>query len=210
MTISRGALRSDIQRRLSKGHKALIQRTVQMTGANSDLMKKAGAVLQKHIRKQLSTPAASLRQSIRPQGGDPERGRRMRGEPSAPGEAPRKITGALRRGVKNKVVEGERTVLAQNFRSKIMEFGFEVPAEAARMTRKRGRTRKDGTFSLHKKQHMLPAKTSRKMAARPFMRPGFDAAKPELATVGAQILRENIRHGALGLQAGALSGGGDA
>lgn len=172
-------MRSDLQRQISASHQRLIKLTRELTGADSAMMKEAAAVLQKAIRQQLSVKATGLRTSLAT--------RRTRGDPSAPGESPRQITGRLRRGIRSKVVEGERVVRAENFRSKIMEFGFVAPAVTSRPTRYQafGKERK--------RQGTTKTKHARTMAPRPFMRPGLEAAKPELAKVGAQILRDEVK-----------------
>ena len=180
MSRSRGTMRSDLQRKISASHQRLIKMTRELTGADSAMMKEAAAVLQKSIRQQLSVKATGLRQSLKT--------RRTRGDPSAPGESPRQITGALRRGIRSKVVDGERVVRAENFRSKIMEFGFVAPAVSSRPTRYAVFGKK-----ARKNQGVTKATHARTMAPRPFMRPGLEAAKPELAKKGAQILRDEVK-----------------
>jgi hypothetical protein len=182
---SRSTRRSSIQRQLSLAHQRLVAQTRHLTGADSEMMKKAAGVLQKHIRRRLSTSASRARTALRANA----RGhRRMYGDPSAPGESPRKLTGALARGIKNTVVDGVRVVRAENFKSKIHEFGFVAPATAA------------GTYTRGKKKGQLrPARAARSQAPRPFLRPGLEDAKPEMAKVGASVLTAGVRASAGGL-----------
>ena len=187
MSRSRGTMRSDLQRKVGAAHARLLKTTRTLTSADSVVMKEAAAVLQKAIRQQLSVKATGLRTSLAT--------RRTRGEPSAPGESPRQITGALRRGIKSKIVEGERQVRAENFRSKILEFGFVAPAAPAKLI----------TRGARKGQRRAP-QAARTMAPRPFMRPGLEAARPEMAKKGASILRDGVRQ-ALAAQAASGAGG---
>lgn len=188
---SRGVAKSDVQRTLRKAHQRLLATTRTLSGADSVMLKAAGDVLKKHIQRQLSTKPSHLRMSLTP---DASGRRRVYGDPSAPGEAPRQLTGATRRGIRNRVLEGERQVRAENFKSKILELGFVAPAQPSR-TIARGK---------RKGQQTAP-RSARSMAPRPFMRPGLESAKPELAKVGGTVLRDGVR-AALAQRAGGLGG----
>lgn len=186
-TRSLGSQRSALQRKISVANRALLEHVRQVTGADSDLMKAAGAALQKAIRKRLSTKGAEQRISPKAT----TRGKpRVYGKASAPGESPRLQRGELRRKIQNTVREGERAVVANDFRAHILEFGAVTKAEAARTSRLRNPGKKGKPGALRAHQHTVKAKAARVLAPRPFMRPGLEDARPALAKVGAQILRE--------------------
>lgn len=186
---SRSSIRGGIQRTISQAHQRLLAQTRALSQADSPMLRQAGAVLSKHIKRQLNTRATGMRTAVKT---DARGRRRVYGEPSAPGEAPRKLTGALQRGIRNKVVEGERQVRAEHFTSKILELGAVSPARPAR-TITRGR----------RKGQTRGATGPRVLEPRPFMRPGLESARPELATVGAQVLRDGVRQ-AFAQRAGGL------
>jgi hypothetical protein len=188
---SRGQRRASAQRAVSLAHQRLIALTRELTAADSDLSKKSGAALQKHIKRRLSVQATFIRKTtlkmrgtlaggVSVRAGGEIHGTKSRGAPA--GESPRMRTGALRRGIKNTVVDGVRQVRAENFKSKIHEFGFVASASPAG-TYKRGR----------RKGQAKPPRAARSAPPRPFMRPGFEDAKPEMARLGATVLSAGVR-----------------
>ena len=176
---SHGVIRGDVQRKLRTAHTRLLKMTKEISGANSELIVQGAKILQRHIKKQASVVATGLRMSVKANA----RGiRRMRGDPSAPGEPPRKVSGRLQRGIKSKVVDGERQVRSEHFTSIIHEFGYVAPARSSRRI-SRGR----------RKGQMTAPTSARSQKPRPFMRPGLEAATPELKTAGVAILRNQVQ-----------------
>lgn len=73
-----------------------------VTGARNPAVQAAARVLRDKIREQLDQRSP---------------------EPSAPGESPRRVTGRLRRSVRDGIVNGVQRVGTDDFRAPILEFG---------------------------------------------------------------------------------------
>ena len=82
--------------------------TRELSGADSEPVKKSAAVLLKEIRRLLSTPGG--------------------GKPSTPGSPPRKQSGRLRKSWRTAVVQGVRRVGSSDFRAWMTEFGTDQMA----------------------------------------------------------------------------------
>jgi hypothetical protein len=109
------ARRGSPQQQIQITNRALVRRIRDLSGADSESVKKPAAVLVKTWRKLLSTPGANRKTSLKT--------RRVRGEPSQPGEAPRMQSGKSRRSIRTTVVGGIRRVGTGLFTLRIQEFG---------------------------------------------------------------------------------------
>lgn len=99
------ALRSgDLARGIAAVRKDINKTTAEMTGANSEPVRKSAGVLLKNWRKLLDIPG--------------------NGEPAAPGQPPHRQTRRLRRSLGTGVVDGIRRVGSSLFTSRLLEFGF--------------------------------------------------------------------------------------
>src|SRR5690606_8612069 len=95
--MSRATRKNSIQSQLSTINKSLERELRAATGADSPAIRQAGNALARAMREQLGRAGGARRVSLK--------SKRVRGEPSAPGEAPRKQTGSLQKSIKNAVVE---------------------------------------------------------------------------------------------------------
>lgn len=95
--------RSELQRGLRQVTKDVERLNRDISGADSEPVKKSAAVLLKEIRRLLSTPGG--------------------GKPAPPGSPPRKQTGRLRKSWRTAVVDGVRRVGSGDFRSWMTEYG---------------------------------------------------------------------------------------
>lgn len=104
----------ELQRGLRAVNTDVARMTAEISGANSEPVKRAATVLQKEVRRLLNT-----------RGG---------GKPSAPGSPPHRQSGRLWRSWRQAVVQGIRRVGSGDFRSWMAEFGTdrEAPRPYAR------------------------------------------------------------------------------
>lgn len=97
--------RGDLQRGLREATKEAEKVTAEITGANTEPVKRSAEVLKKRWRAVLSV-----------RGG---------GEPAPPGAPPHAQTRTLVRSIGNRVVDGVRRVGSGLFTARLQEFGYE-------------------------------------------------------------------------------------
>lgn len=155
-------------------NRALVAQVRELSGADSEAVRKAAGALAKQIRISLSTPGADRHTSLKT--------RRVRGMPSTPGAPPAMQSGRLKKAVRSGVVQGIRRVGFSDFRARLLEFGATVQAAPARKKGDlTGRVRADGRKTTYRKDKA--AITARVIAPRPFMARSLAAAEPEMADV---------------------------
>lgn len=133
-----------------------------LTGADDPGTKAAARVLMRAIRKQLATKASVERRSFTGGG--------VRSEPSAPGEAPRSVTGQLRRSVGTEVVGGIRRVGPARFVGRLLEEGVDTTVQ---------KTPSGRAFGKRKRKSGASRRTLR-IAPRPFMGAALEEALPKM------------------------------
>lgn len=131
-------------------------------GAKSPEMMAMGRILRKSVARTLSV-----------RGG---------GKPSAPGEAPRKQTGALARSVKMGVVGTGIRIGALRFTADFLESGVSATLGERKQSRRRGRSR----GSMSKKKRNL------RIAPRPYLQKALDAVQDQMVTEFANVAGARI------------------
>ncbi len=102
---SAAAIKNDIQRTLSLARKDIERLVADVSGANSEPVKKAAFRLAGTWRKVLSVPRVAI-------------------GPDLAHAPPRLRSGKLRKSISTAVVEGMRRVGSGNFRARLLEFGY--------------------------------------------------------------------------------------
>lgn len=154
-------LRGDFQRSIAVGNKRLTRLTAELTGANTEPVKLAAAALVKAWRNVLAVKGTEA-------------------SPSAPGQAPHKVTGGLQKTIKTAVVDGVRRVGSGSFRLRLLETGASAHVKARRSTKgRKGKTRSLGyAFRLE---------------ARPSAGAALDRAAPQMT----EVLVSEMQHKAV-------------
>jgi len=176
------AIRADLQAQLRKANKALGAIMADVGGANTPELRESANVLRKHIRRQVSKKATLAQGPVRP-------GAKMRGLPSAPGEAPRRQTGRLARSVGQEVVGGVRRVGTNYFVGRLLETGVDSSGEA--------RPTKTGKLRGHSKTAKGRERRNNKIRIepRPFMEAAAKAAEEEMGDAFVVTLRRRTEGG---------------
>jgi hypothetical protein len=159
-----------------------------LTGANDPASLSAARVLIRSIRKQLARKAMVTRKTF---GGEQQRSER-----SSPGEAPRQVTGRLRRSVASEVVGGVRRVGPASFRGRLLEEGVDSTAAVTPSGREVGTERKArGTQSVRSLRRRKGGKANRvlRIAPRPFMQKALEDALPKMEGEAVSALQARER-----------------
>lgn len=145
--------------------------TVQVNRRLERTLNELGGVRSPEMRAAGNTLAKSIRKTLSKQGG---------GKPSAPGQPPRRQTGALAKSVKAAPLGDVIRVAVLRFTAPFMEEGVQaVKGETRRSRGRRNRSR------VTKKKRSLT------IAARPFMARALEAVKGQLLDV---FVREGRKH----------------
>jgi hypothetical protein len=115
MSVFNAAVRGDFQRMLSDGRKQIIAMTREISGADTEPVRKAAAYLARTWREVISTKSTA---------------------PSAPGQPPHQITGRTRRSIRHGVVDGVRRVGSASFSLRMLAFGIKSSGGAATVSRR--------------------------------------------------------------------------
>lgn len=147
-----------------------LERTLnELGGVRSPEMRAAGNTLAKSIRKTLST-----------RGG---------GQPSAPGQPPRRQTGALAKSVKAAPLGDVIRVAVLRFTAAFLEEG--VSAVKGDLRTSRGRRSNRGKLTPHSRARTTRKKRNLVILARPFMARALAAVRGQLLDV---FVREGRKH----------------
>lgn len=137
---------------------------------NSDEVKAAGNVIARAMRKVLSVKAPHLRGSVK--------SHRLRGDPSAPGQAPHRITGNAAKSIGQEVVGGVRRVGTNDFRLRLLNDGVTVTEATKRSLGGRKRKRKGSRTIV--------------IAPRPWAGPALELAAPDIEGVVASTIQSRV------------------
>ena len=96
--------KGELQRGLQAVTKDIVRANAELTGANSEPVRKSAFVLLKNWRKLLDVPG--------------------HGQPAPPGQPPRRQTRKLRRSLGTAVVDGIRRVGSSLFTARLTEYGY--------------------------------------------------------------------------------------
>lgn len=160
----------------------------ELTGANDPASRGAARVLMASIRKKLAVKAAVLRKSF---GGEDRRT-----EHSAPGEAPRSVSGRLRKSVGTEVVGGIRRVGVASFVGRLLEEGVDTTVNVTPSGRAVGSTRKSkatGKAGRLRRRKGGNARRTLKIARRPFMEAAYEDAQPKMEGEAVSALQARDR-----------------
>ncbi len=147
-------------------------------GARSPEMAAAAKVLRREIRKEL--------------------GRQGKGQPSKPGEPPRKQSGRLQQSVKEGPVGTGRRVAVTDFTAPILQFGADPNAKGAPASRRdlfTGAARqitKASERAFARKQErrrQRQTKNTWKLEPRPFMEKPLERSKDEMTGTMVRLIR---------------------
>lgn len=169
--------RGELQRGISDTNKRLVRATKELTGANSEPVRKAAGVLARAWREQLSTPAGELRTSLKT--------RRVFGTPSAPGQPPHRVTGKLRKSITTAVVDGVRRVGSGLFKARLLEFGVQATVGGKRTSPK-------GQRAGRKKVASRNAAYTLHIAPRPSAAKALEQAAPQMTEVFVSDLSTRV------------------
>lgn len=170
---------------LQRVTKALAKEMADIGGANAPEMKAAARVLASSIRKQLSTRGSLLQGPHRLS--KTGKASKVRGLPSAPGEPPHRISGALAKSIGTEIVGGVMRVGSSRFTSRLLQFG--VDADETRKTRAAiaagkpltvGRVRALRAAETRRRKRAAKRAAHLTIAPRPFMERALEAALPKM------------------------------
>lgn len=174
----------DIQRTMRQANRALVREIRQVTGADSEAVRRAAGILARTWREGLGQVAPGLRQPLK---ASKNGRRRLRGDPSEPGKAPHRVTGRLQKSVRTAVVDGIRRVGTGDFRARLLEFGVVTEAEAPRATQyarfKMDKGGKTGRLIPRKRQGTTKGTRRLVIAPRPHARPALEACQDQMTAV---------------------------
>lgn len=146
-----------------------------LTGADDPGTKGAARALMRSIRKQLAKRAAAERRSFQ--------GVQQRTERSAPGEAPRRVTGKLYKSVGSEVVGGIRRVGPASFVGRLLEEGVNTTIA----------TTPSGRAFSKRRRKSGKARRTLIIARRPFMEAALEDALPKMEGEAVSSLQARDR-----------------
>lgn len=196
-----------------KGFRKLNEFAEWTGNARSEPVQESAKVLQKSIKDQVKTRAPGLRTTKKGQlrVGNRDEGRKRHtysivagdsgrkrwvtqyGTPSSPGSPPHRQSGLLHRSIRRDIVNGAMRVGSNDFTADIHEYGAVIPQRPAssrrgKTQRGRGSDKKGGTDKWYKTRS-----DSIVLPPRPFMRPGFEKAKPQMTVKTTSALQRKMR-----------------
>lgn len=160
---------SMIRQQVRNGVRRASKYVADMSGANGPVVISASRVLVRSVRKKIAKKAAIVRKTF---GGEEQRVER-----SAPGEAPRRVSGRLYRSVTTEVVGGIRRIGPGRFTGRLLEEGVDTSTR---------------TFEKRRRKKGLARRTLR-IERRPFMEDAYADAQPKMEGEAVSALRARDR-----------------